>query len=657
MLFYILLSLAAVAGGIYLTFRKTQKIESYSLKMTATIAVATAVLTYPYFRQSADYLVSLLETIKYGLDIITLDIDPDVIDGMTSAGNLFWLYKGLLYIFYVLAPVFASITILSFSRTLLDRFSMRSSNKVHMFSSLNENSLSVSEHIRENDPNANIIFFGWKDKDDSLGRRAKDLDAVMPNYGFKKFHLLKNKDYTFYQIDENDTDNLNSFINNYCYIKEKHPELLDAFEFKCFTDSNSIELIRKIDKFLSAQEVPLVNVSFINEENNLAYKLFHDLLNVIDTDKMENEFLIIGASEKGMSILKTMLWLFDQQGMYLTVDVVDRNARRIASYLKLSCPELMNAPLEEYIYMPVNEENWTEKRSDTAKNYMIRFFEADINSYALEEILMKKNVDPDMIFVTMKDDILSQTVTEKMQRILARKHDDIKSCPVAIHITNDNTFELLSKVNRDDNVYYFGNQRNRYKSIFEVNSMLEEMAQKVHLSYLNNTDKDIQKVLNESGYYRLSNHESSLAQALTVEYRVKYILNKTKGEPGSAKERIERYLKDEDNFKTLCEMEHTRWLTYQRTEGWTKPTLKQMKEIAALFGDGKTIKYNDLLLHPANVPNDQLREMERTADEILYDIKGEKYTKTDYYNKDGYIVGKIPEIISEELIGYIENKK
>ena len=658
MLFYILLSVAALLAGVFLSLRKRQKFEEYSIKLTLTISVAAAILVFPYFRQDMDRLLSVLESIRYGLQIIAIDFDPEVIDEMVSAGRYFGIYKALLYIFYVLAPIFGSVTILSFSKSLVDNLRMRCSKNIHIFSSLNANSISIAEYIRQNDKHAKIVFFNWQSSENSIGRRAKEADAILPKYGLKKLHFRKNKKYTFYQIDENSSANLNGFIKNYQNFKKIEPSVLENLEIKCFTDSDSIELIRKIDRFLSSQKEPLVKASFINEENTLAYRLFHDLINVIDTDKTDNEFMIIGAGEKGMSILKTALWLFDQQDMYLTIDVVDRNAQRIASELKLECPDVLNAPLDEYIYMPLKDKNWEDGKHGSEKNYMIRFYEADVNSYDFEEILRKNSVDPDFVFVTMKDDVLSQTITERMRRILARKRDDIKGCPVAIHITNDNTYEVLTKINDTDKLYYFGNKKSRYRQLFEINSILENMSRKVHMAYLNVQTEDVQKVLNETGYYRLSNHESSLAQALTVEYRVKYILARTKDEKGSAIERIEKYLSDPVNMKTLCEMEHTRWLTYQRTEGWTRPSLKQQEAIARKYGNAKTIKDDGLLMHPANVTNEELPKAERDADEILKKLGselGKEAVLTDYVNKDAYILERIPQIISDDLIKHIES--
>lgn len=651
MIVYLILSLVAVIIGVAATFRKTQKFENYSLKLTLTVSVATAILVYPYFRQDFNQLISFLSSIRYGVGIIAIDIDEEVIENMTSAGSCLGLYKILLYVYYALAPLLGSATILSFSKNFIDGLRMKMSNTIHIFSSLNDKSVNIAEYVRKKDASAKIVFFKWEGVDEKIGLKAKELDAIFPKYPFSKFIFNNKKNYIYYQIDKDTSENLNNFTKNYQRFEKLSDRQKSRLEFKCFTDSDSVEMIRKIDKYISKSRTAVkgsdIKVSFINEENMQSYKLFHDLIGLIDTDTYKKEILVIGTGEDGISILKTALWLFDKQQMQLTIDVIDKNAYSIASRLKLSCPDILNAPLESY-YNGVQNNN-----NDVKKNYDIRFYEVDADSYALADTLLGDRINPDIIFITMGDDVLCQKTGERIRRILAKKNDSLSCCPIVIRIRNDKTYEMLSSINQNNNIVYFGNNSDKYKNIFEINNILEAMARKVHLAYMNSDDEDIDKVLNESGYYYLSNHESSLAQALSIEYKVKHILNRINDQGLSAKEAVKAYLDDSMNVKNLCAMEHDRWNCYERCEGWTTPTLVQERMIAKLAGNGKTINNPDLLLHPAIVDNDELLNAEKTADAILKEIKDD-FTPTDYINKDAYIIKRIPTIISEELISYIK---
>ncbi len=655
MYIYMILSAAILAAGVILTVRKKDKLETNSLRLTAAVVISAALLAFPYFRKSYDILISVLYSLRHGVGIILLEIDPELVEAMES-GTFPAAYRYLMYICYVLAPIFGSITVLSFSKSLVDRLRILWSKDVHLFSSLNEKSISIAEHIRKNRPHAKIVFFSRENTEDSMIRKAGAIGAIFPANPLNKFHFRKNRHYSFYQIDSQRSGNLNSFIGNYELFRKLDPKILDDLEVKCFTDSESAELIRKIDSFLSSQSGPIVKVSFINEENCLAYGLMHDLIKVIDTEKQDNEFMIIGSGSLGISILKALIWLFDSQSMDLTADLVCSDAADALSSLKLNCPDLINADLDRYMYMPVASSADTDpdslEKDYVKKNYNIRFFNADPGNFDLEEVLTKGNVDPDMIFITTGDDISNQAICERTQRILARKHDDIQRCPAAVQIENDRIFDLLRRT-KDEKTFYFGNQETKYANIFEINSILEDMAKRIHMAYLNEDSGDMKSILNRTGYYRLSNHESSLAQALTIEYRVKHILSETKNQEGTAKQRIQGYLSDPVKFKKLCELEHTRWLNYQRTEGWTRPSIKQQEAIAKKYGNGKTIKDDTLLLHPANVENAQLAKAEAEADRILSEVN-ESYVPTDYVNKDGYILGRIPQIITDDLLKLLE---
>ncbi len=672
MLIYIILSLAIFLTITFFALRKRKKLETLSLKLTLAVSISAAILSYPYFHNELNPLLSVFSAIRYGADIITMDVAKEVIDSMSSIGPLFIVYKVLMYTYYILAPIFASIAVLSFSKAFIDGIRIRMKGDIHLFSSLNEKSIGVAEYIRSKDKYAKIIFFKWESADQKVSFRAKDIESIFPKYSFSKFKFRENRNYSFYQIDESSDSNLSNFIKNYQLISKLDQDIIGNVDLKCFTDSSSAEMVKKIDKYLSDKksEGSKVRLSFINEENMLSYKLFHDLISVISTDTLKNEFMIIGAGDEGISILKTALWLFDKQHMSVSIDVIDKDAVSIASKLKLDCPDLLNAPLDQYIYDPGREQasndpstgitgvlrrithHETDGQSIFSRNYDIRFFEADANSYDLENILMDQDIDPDLIFVTLSDDIQCQKTGEKLRRIIARKTNTLSCCPIAMRIRNDKTYEVLKHTNHNANIIYFGNNKNRYANIFEMNNMLEDMSRKVHLAYMNSDDKDLQKVLNESGYYYLSNHESSLAQALSIEYKVKYILKQTKYDEGSPRERIKKYLSDQMNLTNMCMMEHNRWNCFERCEGWTTPTIQQEKLIANIAGNGKTINDRDLLLHPAIVEVKDLSAAEKQADEILRNVK-EEYTPTDYVNKDAYIIVRIPSIISDEVLDHV----
>ena len=135
--------------------------------------------------------------------------------------------------------------------------------------------------------------------------------------------------------------------------------------------------------------------------------------------------------------------------------------------------------------------------------------------------------------------------------------------------------------------------------------------------------------------------------ALALEYKVKYILRHTDRTGKDRRTVLEEYLQDEENMKKMCRMEHLRWNTYQRISGWTRPTWQQTEMIAKMHNNGRKIRHDRLLMHPAIVGNDELAETEKKADAILRSITPD-YAPTDYVRKDEYILARIPEITAEE---------
>ena len=194
MYIYVILSALILMAGIALTFRKTHKLEWYSIKLTLTVSLAAAVLVFPFFRESFDPLISALSSLKYGVGIIGIDIDEEILE-FTSSSSYPAIGRFMLYAFYVLAPVLGSISVLSFSRTLVDKVRMRWSRDVHIFSSLNEKSVSIAECVRKSDKHAKIVFFKWKKSDDPVGRRAVEIDAILQNGSLDKFRFRKNRKY------------------------------------------------------------------------------------------------------------------------------------------------------------------------------------------------------------------------------------------------------------------------------------------------------------------------------------------------------------------------------------------------------------------------------------------------------------------------------
>ncbi len=626
-------------AGLIFVIRRHPDLKVASMALTLTISLATAVLYYPYFRLSLDPLLALLSAVNAALKVVGMSVESDVIPALGMSGTLARVYQSLLYLYYILAPVCGSIFILAVSKSLFDRMVMRRSDHIHVFSSLNKNSMELMEYLAVQYPDDRVMVIG-REKDENLIKRASAINTIVWEQDLEKLKLYKNTDYTFYQMDEDDDENLNAFMKLNRFACSQPQEIADRIQIKCFVGSDSGELVRRIDQYLSKNKEKTIQISFLNVQNNQAYYLFHQLKDLMPLPRVHYEIAVIGAGSTGIACVKTALWLFDRQDCELVIHVVDRHARRVADHLKLACPEVLNADPESYF----------SGFDDPKRNYDVRFYEEDADGYALERIFGEMDVHPDLVITACGDDVANQRISERLRRILCRRNNTISCCPIAVRIRRDETFQVLNETNeKDSRVYYFGCQSEKYAQVFAINTILEKMAVRVHMAYLNTETDDVRKVLYDTGYYTLANHESSLAMALALEYKVKYILEEAGETDKDRKTVLEEYLQNEENMKKMCRMEHQRWNTYQRISGWTRPSWHQAELIAEMHGNGRKIRHDRLLLHPAIVENDELQETEEKADAILKRITPD-YAPTDYVRKDEYILSRIPEITAEELL-------
>lgn len=635
---YILLSAVIFFAGHIYVIRRHPDLRLASMILTLCVSLASGILLFPYHLLSLDPLLALLASINSGLKVVAMDNISDTVSKLGLSGSMAAVYQSLLYVCYIMAPVYGSLFILTISKAILDKMVLRRSSAVHVFSSLNRNSMDLMEYIADQYPHDQIMVLEQKDSSEELIKRASVVKTIFWKQDLNRLKLLKNTEYTFYQMDENDNENLNAFMKLHRFVREHPQEIVDHTQIKCFVASDSAELVRRIDQYISRLKGSSVRTSFVNEQNNQAYYLFHQLKDLIRLPRDHYEIAVIGAGRLGRAIINTALWLFDRQNCQLTIHVVDRHARTVASHMKLACPEVLNADLESYFSGFDNAE----------RNYDIRFYEEDADGEALEKIFAEGDVHPDLVISSCGDDIDNLRISERLLRILCRRNDSISCCPIAVRIRGDETFEVLNDTDDGSSgIRYFGNQSEKYAQIFAINTILEQMAEKVHLAYLNTNENSSRQVLYDTGYYTLTNHESSLALALSMEYKLKYILADV-GEYTDKKKALSDYLEDEENMRQLCAMEHDRWTAYQRISGWRRPSWHQAELTAQMHGNGRKIRHDRLLLHPAIVDNDELPQAEEKSDEILKGIT-ENYAPSDYVNKDAYILRKMPEILASEL--------
>ena len=191
---------------------------------------------------------------------------------------------------------------------------------------------------------------------------------------------------------------------------------------------------------------------------------------------------------------------------------------------------------------------------------------------------------------------------------------------------------------------YFGSIEAHYSYDSLVHPELEEAAKIVHRSYYGSNEWTPEI---EHTFYRYVNYDSSFAQALAMLARRRWNLA-SKPENINAEEWIRSVLNDEEQLAVLGFSEHDRWNAYQRINGWRCATLEQTDSIAR-ESNGKRVKSDRLMLHPAIVPGSELAEREAAVNAIRRkydpDARG-----VNYVQADRQIIACLPEILKSEPI-------
>ncbi len=210
-----------------------------------------------------------------------------------------------------------------------------------------------------------------------------------------------------------------------------------------------------------------------------------------------------------------------------------------------------------------------------------------------------------------------------------------------------------SKTTKDDHIHFFGKLSSIYSYDQLINPTGEKAAARVHLSYLSSQNegadlKDpaaVNKALQESGFYRIHNQESSYAQALALQYKKAYILSFKKDESISDEEFIDQWLDEEKNMKKMADSEHDRWSAYQILHGWKTADEKQTAAIIAKY-EGKRANDPKLRLHPAIVANSKLKKTEDMVNRLFKQYGSNK--TVNYLEADRGIIAKINYILKDK---------
>ena len=632
MLTYIILAAAVLFFGIIRAFKYRNDLKSFSIALTAAISLAISILAFPYYwNKYQDILISVLTAFRYGVHAIAMNVENDIVKSFDPADSLYTLYHHFMYALYLLGPICASIFLVSFSIMVIEWFKTFRSSKIHIFNSLNEQSILIAESITAKSEKQMIIFCNTgKSTKEALRNRAIKAGSILLPKSEDSIRLRNNKYYEFYVMEEN-CEKCLSYTSGLCStLLNKKNYSKDHVTVRCFIGHQAMEYIRKLDSVYGNK----VYLRYVDRDNATAIELLRKIQPQL-IGRKQYEIVIAGICDTSLAILRNLLFYMNEPYSSCTLHVMGTGIRNTISTLKAECPEIINLEISDYLgdfYIP-------------EKNYDLRFYEASLNDCSLIERL--KGITPDIVCVCGPDDKQNYDAAKMIKRELASRSDALEYPSIAVLIRDPE----LNKIIADENdLIRFGNYRYRYDYDHILNPELEQAAKRIHLAYVSGNYQEAlkmsnykqEKILEETGYYCYANIDSSFAAALMMEKHRAWILTNKTDNVLTDDEFVHQWLQNEENMNRLADTEHNRWSAYTRLQGYRLPNENQQKAIIAK-SKGRKAKDDELLLHSALVSNDELGKQELRTDELLTEYnKAETHTRYAQLDKD--ILNKMNDI-------------
>lgn len=321
-------------------------------------------------------------------------------------------YGALLYAF---APILTFGFILTFFKNFFAhlKYKLFFWGKTHVFSELNEKTLSLAKSIQRNSkpyfgflPGALIVFTDIIEKKEELNldliEEASEIDAILFRKDLESVHFKRkgsSRKVNFYLISGDEQEKIRhaeSIIRNYDDVNTN---------LWIFSDSIRTELM------LAKNETSGIKVKRVNDIQMLVY---HNLdkygknlfINSRDDENGEKviSVVIAGLGKYGTEMLKALVWYCQLKGYRLKINAFDTDIKARDKFVE-KCPELMSL----------------NKKYEEGEAY----YEIDIHSgidIAVPEFEEKLTLidDATYIFVCLGDDETNLSASAKIRSICER---------------------------------------------------------------------------------------------------------------------------------------------------------------------------------------------------------------------------------------------
>ncbi len=549
----LILSAAVIAAAIVLAVyvakhKKANKIFKPFYILFGGVAVSAALLYVPLQIQRFELnfdggIKTFFISIQNAVQMFTVDADFSELNGAIAINSDFWtmIYSCFAAAMFVVAPVFTAGFVLSFFKNIsaYARLFLARSKDLYIFSELNDKSLVLARDIMKNHPKCAVIFTDvFPDNDEGtyeILEEAHEIGAIC----FKKDILVlnlkshnKDKALYFFTIGEDETENIDQSLK----LIKMYSELENTHLFVFSTRIESEMLLTNAGK-------GNMKVRRINEVRSLVNRiLFENGKEFFDNalpdgyGKKTVSGIVVGMGRHGTEMVKALSWFGQMEGYNIEIDAFDMDPLAKDKFTAL-CPELMSP-----VYNGTHIEGESEYSIVIHSGYNV-----DTKSFA-DEISKLDHATYVLVALGTDEDNIKCAVNIRMlfERV------GIKPVIQTIIYNSDQKNALQGISNYRGQAYnidFIGDLESSYTENVIIDSELEADALRRHMKW----GKE------EEFWQYEYNYRSSLASAIHIKTRIAL------GIKGADKKEEELTEEERDLIEHL---EHRRWNTYMRSEGY-----------------------------------------------------------------------------------------
>ena len=504
-------------------------------------------------------MFDILQTIQ----VFTINVGADLIlDNISSAEvAISGVYSTYMTTLFFVAPILTFGFLVSLFKNVLADMSYKLHfwNDVYVFSELSENSLLLAQSIKSKHDKALIVFTNVDpDEGDVLSEHiesAKELKSILFQNDIVTVNFAKHSKKAqifFFTIGEKEGDNLIQSL-----------KLIEKYNQRANTNLYVFSTGAEGELLLSNAPKGEIKLRRVNEVRSLVYKFLFDEGNRIfesaiptDGEKKIIRAVVVGLGKYGTELLKALTWFSQMDGYSVELHAFDQDELAEEKFAAL-CPELMS---EKYNGVHILGES----------EYTIHIHSGvDVRTKTFAECITQLS-KISFVFVCLGDDAENINQSANMRMLCERV--GCKPIIKTIVYSVDEKDALSGITNYRGQAYgieAIGDIETSYSEEILMGSELERLALERHLKWGQ-----------EEEFWQYEyNYRSSMASAVHMKARIAC------GIPGADKEESQLTMEERDIIEVL---EHRRWNTYMRSEGYIysgSPEKSSRNDLAKMHHD------------------------------------------------------------------------